>query len=216
MDYKNGKIYGIFNAVNDEVYIGSTCSKLSQRMAKHRYHMKAPRSCNYKIYQKMKELGCENFYIELICEYPCNSKEQLQAMEGQYIRRLGTLNERIAGRSQTEYKETHKEENKERCKTYREKHPEKVAESKKKCYEKKPEQYKEYRQEYRQRDEVVERRKLKVVCICGCKVRKDDIRRHERTKKHQEALNNLNNINNVQLQSDVIREVGKTEAREEI
>ena len=107
MNYRNGKIYQILNTINDECYIGSTCSKLSSRMAKHRYDMKRPRRCNYKIYQRMKELGCENFYIELICEYPCNSKEQLHAMEGQYIRKLGTLNERIAGRSNQEYRETH-------------------------------------------------------------------------------------------------------------
>ena len=27
-----------------------------------------------------------------------------------------------------------------------------------------------------------------MICSCGCEVRKEDIRRHERTKKHQNAL----------------------------
>ena len=198
MDYKNGRIYKILNTINDDCYIGSTCSKLSRRMAKHRYDMKSSRCYSSKLYQTMNELGCENFYIELICECPCDNKEQLQAMEGQYIRNFGTLNERIAGRSQKEYMETHKDENKERSKKYRENNPVKVAEGKTKCYLKNKEHYKEYRQEHRQRDDVVENRKLKVGCSCGCQVRKEDIRRHERTKKHQEALNNLNNINNVQ------------------
>ena len=216
MDYKNGKIYKVLNTVNSDCYIGSTCSKLSQRMAKHRYDMKSSRSSDYKIYQRMRELGIENFYIELLCECPCDNKEQLQAMEGQYIRKLGTLNDRIAGRSNQEYRETHKEENKERCKKYREENPEKVSESKKKCYDKKPEQYKKHHQEYRQRDDVIQRRKLKIICSCGCEVRKEDIRRHERTKKHQEALNNLSNSNNVPLQSDNLRETGEATEGEEV
>ena len=206
MDYKHGKIYKLLNTINDEVYIGSTCSKLSQRMAKHRYDMKSSRSSHYKIYQRMKELGIENFYIELLCECPCDNKEQLQAVEGQYIRQFGTLNERIAGRSKQEYRDLHKEENKERCKKYRENNPIKVAEGKKKCYIQNKEHYKKHRQEYRQRDEVIERRKIKVDCICGCEVRKEDIRRHQQTKKHQEALKNLNNINNVPLQNNNLRE----------
>ena len=72
---------------------------------------------------------------------------------------------------------------------YRENNPFKVAEGKKKCYLQNKEHYKEHRQAYRQRDDVIEKRKLKIVCSCGCQVRKEDIRRHERTKKHQEALN---------------------------
>ena len=43
----------------------------------------------------------------------------------------------------------------------------------------------------------------------GEEISKSNLLRHQRTKKHQEALNNLNNINNVSLQTDDIREDGK-------
>ena len=33
---------------------------------------------NYKLYKKMKEIGKEHFYIELIEKYECNSKEELE------------------------------------------------------------------------------------------------------------------------------------------
>ena len=123
-------------------------------MADHRTAMRHERDCNITLYVKMREHGVNNFYIELLEEYPCKNKEQLRAKEGEYIRNLSTLNKRIEGRTT---------------------------------------------KEWRQDKEVIDRRKLKTVCSCGCEVRKEDIRRHQRTKKHQEALNNLNNINNVCL-----------------
>ena len=46
--------------------------------------------------------------------------------------------------------------------------------------------------------------------ICGSTYKAYIKRHHIKTKKHKEALNNLNNINNVQLQTDDIREAGKT------
>ena len=35
-NYQEGKMYKIYNTVNDEIYIGSTTRKLSERMAEHR------------------------------------------------------------------------------------------------------------------------------------------------------------------------------------
>ena len=32
------------------------------------------------------------FYIELLEDYPCQNREQLRAKEGEYIRKLSTLN----------------------------------------------------------------------------------------------------------------------------
>ena len=48
----------------------------------------------------MQELDVENFYIELIENYPCNDVYELRAREGYHIREIGTLNKIIAGRSQ--------------------------------------------------------------------------------------------------------------------
>ena len=85
---------------------------------------------NVKLYQLMREIGQDNSYIELIESYPCNSKEELKAKEGYYIRERATLNMLIAGRNhkgwvddnkghvQTYLKE-YNDSNKERLDQYR-------------------------------------------------------------------------------------------------
>ena len=99
-DYSKGKIYKILNNIDDEIYVGSTTETLGQRMAKHRAARKS--KPQYKLYKHMNELGVDNFYIELIENYPCNDVYELRAREGYYIREIGTLNTKVAGRSQRE------------------------------------------------------------------------------------------------------------------
>ena len=110
-NYQNGKIYCIRNTITDDIYVGSSCEPhLSKRMVKHRSSAKANgRDKNMLLYQKMNELGIENFYIELIENYPCESKDQLRAREGHYIREMATLNKRIETRTVEEWKEDNKE-----------------------------------------------------------------------------------------------------------
>lgn len=109
MTYQNGKIYKILNTVDDEVYVGSTCCSLSQRMAKHRWSAKQTNLNHRKLYLKINELGIDNFYIELIENFPCENKEQLDAREQHYMRQIGTLNMFIPGRSGKQWREEHKE-----------------------------------------------------------------------------------------------------------
>lgn len=47
----------------------------------------------------MQEVGKDCFYIELVEPYPCSSKGELRARECEWIRKIGTLNMKIAGRS---------------------------------------------------------------------------------------------------------------------
>ena len=101
MTYQNGKIYCIRNHTDDDVYIGSTTQLLCNRMVKHRHDMK--RKPDMKVYKKMHELGIDKFYIELIENYPCESKEELCKREGHFIREMGTLNSSIAGRTKDMY-----------------------------------------------------------------------------------------------------------------
>ena len=170
-DYSNGKIYCIRNNVDDDIYIGSTTQALSKRMVKHRSKVESKEANHYKLYQKMKNIGVENFYIELIKDFPCETLEQLRAEEGKFIREMGTLSFMVAGRDRKQHyeenkeeilakqkekyeenKETilernkkwrdeHQQEQKEYHKNYRENHKEAVAERKKKCIEKKKDEY---------------------------------------------------------------------------
>ena len=64
-------------------------------------------------------------------------------------------------------------------KAYREANKEKLAQKKIEWVENNKEHYTEYRKEYRNRPEVKERSKVKVVCsVCGTEIRKDGLKRH--------------------------------------
>ena len=89
-NYQKGKIYKILNTIDNEIYVGSTCEVLSLRMARHRASLK--RNANSLVYKHMKQLGVENFYIELIEDCPCDRNEELVKREGEIIRSIGTLN----------------------------------------------------------------------------------------------------------------------------
>ena len=76
-DYSKGKIYKILNSSDDEIYVGSTVETLGQRMAKHRSYMtKHP---HLKSYKHVHDLGVNNFYIELIENFPCKDIYELRA-----------------------------------------------------------------------------------------------------------------------------------------
>ena len=100
--YANGKIYKMLNTIDDNVYIGSTIQPLSKRMWRHKEDAKRQGKC--KVHQHMNNIGHECFCIELIELCPCNSREGLLAKEGEWIRKIGTLNSRIAGRSKTQHR----------------------------------------------------------------------------------------------------------------
>ena len=134
MDYKNGQIYAIRNHIDNDIYVGSTCQALSKRMAKHRGDVNSTAKGHRILYTKMKSLGTEQFYIELLESCPCENKEQLRKLEGKYIRDIGTLNKMIAGRSDKEYKHEDRIENPGkyylRNKLFREANKEKIKEQK--------------------------------------------------------------------------------------
>ncbi len=55
----------------------------------------------------MNEIGFDRFRIQLIEDYPCSDKYELRQREGYWIRQMGTLNMKVAGRTQQskDYKE---------------------------------------------------------------------------------------------------------------
>lgn len=133
--YQNSKIYSIKNTLNDKIYIGSTTVSLSQRMTKHRTSMKCERRGGCLLYQQMRELGVDNFYITLIEKYPCNDIEELRAKEGEWIDKIGTLNMKVAGRTPAQYRKDTVEQKKEYDKDYNEKNKEKRHKQAKERYE---------------------------------------------------------------------------------
>ena len=176
MDYKNGRIYCIRNNIDDEVYVGSTCQPISKRMAAHRAVKN--RNKNQKVYKHMNDLGVENFYIELLEEFPCENKEQLRKREGYHIRDIGTLNSRIAGRLKHEHYIDNKEHVALKCYEYRERNRPAILAHKTEYWK-------------LNKDEANEERRIKITCGCGTCCSKGAKTRHERSNKHKEWLETL-------------------------
>ncbi len=175
-DYKNSKIYTI-RCKSDPtlIYIGSTTQLLSQRFNDHKRRMKQEKYKHIKLYQTFNELGVNNFYIELFENVICYDKEQLLAREGAVIREMGNLNERISGRSHTEWLH----DNPEYIKEYRKKH-----------YFENKEAMINYQKEYNEKNKEMlqEKRKTTIICLCGLEINKAHKTRHEKTKKHLDLM----------------------------
>ena len=145
-DYSQGKIYTIRSYLTDDVYYGSTCQKLSDRLSGHKLSYKRwlknkvlNNISSYRIFEKDIDA-----YIELVELYPCNSKIELHKKEGEIIRQNTCVNKCIAGRTVKEYQKQHYENNKEQRlenqKQHYQNNIEQIAEYQKQYYENNKEQ----------------------------------------------------------------------------
>ncbi len=157
--YNNGKIYTIrCKSDNNLIYVGSTTQPLHKRFHEHKRKLNQGKYNNRLLYNKMNELGIDNFYIELYENYSCSSKEELNRREGEIIRDIGNLNHVIAGRTKEEY-----------SKEYRE-----STETREKYLNEKKEQYQKYKSKLTEQ----------ITCECGCIIQKCELPRHRKSKKH--------------------------------
>ena len=81
MDYSNGKLYKILNTITDDVYVGSTCVSLDKRFAKHKSQINCKNSENMKLYQKMRELGTDVFYINFFKKHHQKVKQNYEHLK---------------------------------------------------------------------------------------------------------------------------------------
>lgn len=110
MDYKNGKIYTIRSHQTDKIYIGSTTQPLSKRLSCHKGQYKSYLNGkkNYVTSYDIIEYG--DAYIELLEDFPCETKDQLHKREGECIRaEPNCVNRCVAGRTTKQYREEHKD-----------------------------------------------------------------------------------------------------------
>lgn len=77
-NYSQGKIYKLTNTTTGEVYIGSTTKTLNTRLNGHKSKRN---TCSSK---KLFESGGD-VIIELLENYPCDSKKRLETRERHYI-----------------------------------------------------------------------------------------------------------------------------------
>jgi len=129
--YQNGKIYKLTCDDPTMVYYGSTIKTLERRLSLH----KTP--SNKTVSRHMRDIG--GLQIELIEDYPCNSKKELEQREQYFIDNNECINYYSAFVTDEQRLQRHKEcvktyhaENKEKRKeyhkAYREANREKVAE----------------------------------------------------------------------------------------
>jgi hypothetical protein len=187
-DYSNSKIYKITNNVNNQIYIGSTIKTLKQRFNQHKYNYKRflrGNGSNISSYKLFDKYGIENCAIELIQIYPCDSKKELEKLEGTYIKdyKVHSVNKIIAGRTDKQYKMDNADKVKEQNKQYRTDNVDKINEYQKQYY-------------VDNFDKIHE----KINCFCGGKYIYSSKSNHCKTKKHkkfleQQTITNNNNCN---------------------
>ena len=160
-DYSNAKIYKLWSPEGNQIYIGSTTQMLCQRKAVHAHQVM--KSCSSKIlYEKYSDVR-----IELLKNVKCDTKEELNRIEGQYIRcNLDrTVNSNIAGRSRTEW-----------------------------CSDN-ADRYKKYMAEYyiKNKDKIKARQNKPFLCSCGKTINFNNQYRHYRSKCHFKNLPSIDN-----------------------
>lgn len=192
--YQRGKIYKIITENSNDVYIGSTIQTLKARLTRHKSECKAGGNCSSTIVLRQG-----NYTIELITDYPCNSKAELVREEGKYQREMDCVNKMIAGRTPKEYYEEHRDELLLKMKIISKKHylenKQDIDAKHKENWEKNKEVYKKKHKEYykKNREELRKKAGVKHNCPCGAIVRHDKKSTHLKSKKHKKYLLTLNN-----------------------
>ena len=200
-DYSKGQIYTIRCKYDTTlIYVGSTINPLYKRLGSHKGDSKSRKSKLYTVINN----DWENWYIELYELYPCVNVEELTKREGEIIRLISNLNERIAGRSNKEWRQDNAEYVKERKKEHYEQNKDRLSIESKKRYsdnpEKKLKQSAKYRENNKEKmteqkrkyrlenaDKLNERKREKIPCDkCG----KISSRCH--TSRHQKTIKCMN------------------------
>ena len=159
-DYSNGKIYKVTSPdYPGEIYVGSTIQTLNQRWSLH----KSSKSCQASRY--FQQTGIDKWKIELICDYPCSSREALRAEEEKWIDSLGA--------------------NLNQCRAYRT--PEQRREQHRESQHRHRDQRLQYnKQRYQQnRETISQKRSEPISCPCGVTVSRRHIASHRRSAHHK-------------------------------
>lgn len=102
--YNNSIIYMIVCNITNDVYIGSTTKSIDERMGFHKINFKAFQNGAKQSYCRSFDILKTNDYkVYIIENVNCNSKRELEKIEGYYIKNNNCINKQIAGRTDAEY-----------------------------------------------------------------------------------------------------------------
>lgn len=186
--YQRGKIYSLRSRSRPDLeYIGSTVQRLSQRLYGHRCDYKRYQAGNYHYTSSYQILELGDAYIELVEYYPCETKAELDRREGEVQRATDCVNNRIAGRTRAEHYADNIDEIKAYKAKYRADNKDKIKERDAKYRAENKDKIKVKKAQYytNNKDKVLARPAERITCECGAEIRRGEISRHSRTKKHQ-------------------------------
>jgi hypothetical protein len=175
MNYSKCCIYKIEHIENESlVYVGHT-TNFNKRKGQHKSICmnENVRAFNFKLYQMIRDNGgWDRFKMIEVEKYPCKDKREAERREDEVMKELKASMNTYKSFTTEEYKKEYK---KEYHKEYFETNKERLQEYKK-----------EYNKKYREDNKEIITKKLKekITCKCGCVVTTQNIKRHERNKKH--------------------------------
>jgi hypothetical protein len=157
--YANGKIYKIVSDKTDKIYIGSTTRHLNIRLNDHRHQSKGHSCSSLQLF--IIDPNCK---IELIENYPCNSKIELHMRERFYI----LQNKHICVNIVVPLRTTHEWyiDNIEYCKITN------------------------YHYYNKHKHHIAAMKSQPIICKCGIITNNNHIRRHEKSTRHIRILMN--------------------------
>jgi len=180
MKLEDAKIYKLTSAQTDKVYIGSTCRKLRERLAEHRYRYYNP---NAKVTTSGELLKYPDCKIELVELFPCESLKDLRDRERYHIERSNSVNYNKPARDPNQWYQDNKEKVNASHRKYYEQNKEKLKQTRKAYAERNREKGREYQQKYREK-----RKNLRVTCECGLEMQKATLPKHLKTQRHKNFL----------------------------
>jgi len=194
-------------------YYGHTTNK-TKRKQQHKAtcNNENDKGYNLKVYKTIRENGgWSNWDFVVIEEYPCGNVDEARLRERYWIElKQPIMNSMLRPILTEEEKKNKYEENREEIieyqkKRYEEKREE-LIEYQKNHHNDNREEYIDYQKKYYQetkdkkkkyqeenKDKIIERRDARIMCECGCEVKRGSISNHRKTEKHINKLNKLNN-----------------------
>ncbi len=158
-DYDESKIYAIRSKLTNMIYYGSTTDTLSNRFSKHKYEYNNSDDRPYCTSFEIFDFG--DAYIELIEDFPCDSKQELQKREGEITKLdINSINVREEGLTRKQTNDKYYKNNSIKVLKFQ----------------------KEYRS--KNKDKIKLKRLVRIICDCGCNIGLSKKSRHIKSKKH--------------------------------
>ena len=151
-EYQHGKIYRVSDIGYNKFYYGSTIQTLAKRMGGHRKDYKMYKEGKRKnalaVFLLFDEFGVGNCKIELVEQFPCNCRTELERREGFHTQTNECVNKYIAGRTSKELYEQCRDVILKRVQDYYQRKKETILAKQKEQYHLNPEVRREHSRHY--------------------------------------------------------------------